>query len=193
MSSVSNVIELPVRHDYDERVSLEYDIVLALATADRLSSGIGQVVERIRRDSGAGRVEWWAAADDGVVPVGGSSQRCVAAFDLDAHRRGDEGVQHQRLEDVAAQVGVVPLVASQQLDLELVADVLTPQTRSAAFFASRFSRRLPAVPRSVTAPSSNIRLREQLVGDIGHQFLVRRDSRLSVVARSQPAVDRAGL
>jgi hypothetical protein len=40
MSSVSNLIELPFHHDYDEHVSLEYDIVLALATADDLASGI---------------------------------------------------------------------------------------------------------------------------------------------------------
>jgi hypothetical protein len=61
MSSVSNLIELPFHHDYDEHVSLEYDIVLALATADDLASG-DQLVERIRRDCGAARIEWWAAA-----------------------------------------------------------------------------------------------------------------------------------
>jgi len=69
MASVANVIELPVRHEYDERVSLEYDIVLALATADDLASGMGQVVERIRRDSGAAGIEWWAAADDGALEL----------------------------------------------------------------------------------------------------------------------------
>ena len=69
MASVSNVIELPVRRDHDERVSLEYDVVLALATADDLASGMGQVVERIRRDSGAARIEWWAAADDGALEL----------------------------------------------------------------------------------------------------------------------------
>jgi signal transduction histidine kinase len=69
MSSLANVIELPVRHDYDERVSLEHDIVLALATADDLASGMGQVVERIRRDSGAARIEWWAATDDGGLEL----------------------------------------------------------------------------------------------------------------------------
>jgi len=68
MSSASNVIELPLRrdHDDDERLSLEYDLVLALATADDLASGMGRVVERIRRDSGAVRIEWWAAAGDGA-------------------------------------------------------------------------------------------------------------------------------
>jgi len=69
MSSLANVIQLPVRHGYDERVSLEHDLVLTLATADDLSSGMGQVVERIRRDSGAARVEWCAAADDGALEL----------------------------------------------------------------------------------------------------------------------------
>jgi signal transduction histidine kinase len=66
MTSLANVIELPVRHDADERDSLEHDLVLALATADDLASGMGQVLDRIRRDSGAARVEWWAPADDGA-------------------------------------------------------------------------------------------------------------------------------
>jgi len=69
MSSLANVIQLPVRHQSEERDSLEYDIVLALATADDLASGMSQVVERIRRDCGAARVEWWATADDGVLEL----------------------------------------------------------------------------------------------------------------------------
>ena len=70
MSSVSNVIQLPVRHDYDERVSLEYDIVLALATADDLASAMVRVVESVHRSSGATRVEWWAKGDDGALQLG---------------------------------------------------------------------------------------------------------------------------
>ncbi len=70
MSSLANVIELPVRHDYDERVSLEYDIVLALATADDLASAMVRVVESVHRSSGATRVEWWAKADDGALQLG---------------------------------------------------------------------------------------------------------------------------
>jgi signal transduction histidine kinase len=69
MSSLANVIELPVRQEFEERDSLEHDMVLALATADDLASGMGQVVERIRRDCGAARIEWWAAADDGVLEL----------------------------------------------------------------------------------------------------------------------------
>ena len=70
MSSVSNVIQLPVRHDYDERVSLEYDIVLALATADDLASAMFRVVESVHHSSGATRVEWWATGDDGALQLG---------------------------------------------------------------------------------------------------------------------------
>ena len=70
MSSVSNVIQLPVRHDYDERVSFEYDIVLALATADDLASAMVRVVESVHRSSGATRVEWWATGDDGALQLG---------------------------------------------------------------------------------------------------------------------------
>ena len=69
MSSVSNVIEFPVRREYDEHDSLEHDVVLALATADDLAEGMVGVVERIHRDSGAARVEWWAADDDGALEL----------------------------------------------------------------------------------------------------------------------------
>jgi signal transduction histidine kinase len=69
MSSVSNVIEFPVRRGYDERDSLEHDVVLALATADDLAAGMDGVVERIHRDSGAARVEWWATDDDGALEL----------------------------------------------------------------------------------------------------------------------------
>jgi signal transduction histidine kinase len=66
MSSLANVIELPVRQELEERDSLEHDIVLALATADDLASGMDAVVGRIRRDSGATRAEWWAKDEDGA-------------------------------------------------------------------------------------------------------------------------------
>ena len=69
MSALANVIELPVRQDFDERDSLEHDLVLALATADDLASGMDAVVGRIRRDSGAARAEWWAKDEDGVFEL----------------------------------------------------------------------------------------------------------------------------
>ncbi len=69
MSSLANVIDLPVRHELAELHSLEHDTVLALATADDLASGMGQVVEQLRRDSGALGVEWWSAADDGELEL----------------------------------------------------------------------------------------------------------------------------
>jgi signal transduction histidine kinase len=67
LSSVSNVIEFPVRHDHDAR--LEHDLVLALATADDLASGMVGVADRIRRTAGAAGVEWWARSDDGVLEL----------------------------------------------------------------------------------------------------------------------------
>jgi signal transduction histidine kinase len=69
MSSLANVIELPVREEFEERDSLEHDLVLALATADDLASGIDTVVGRIRRDSGAARAEWWAKDEDGALEL----------------------------------------------------------------------------------------------------------------------------
>jgi signal transduction histidine kinase len=65
MSSLATVIDFPARHELAEPHSLEHDAILALATADDVASGMGRVVEQIRRDSGALGVEWWAAADDG--------------------------------------------------------------------------------------------------------------------------------
>jgi signal transduction histidine kinase len=69
MSSLAEVIELPVGQDVDELDSLEHDTVLTLATADDLASGMDAVVERIRRDSGAARAEWWAADGDGALEL----------------------------------------------------------------------------------------------------------------------------
>jgi signal transduction histidine kinase len=69
MSSLANVIELPVRQEFKERGSLQSDMVLALATADDLASGMDAVVGRIRRDSGAARAEWWAEDEDGALEL----------------------------------------------------------------------------------------------------------------------------
>jgi signal transduction histidine kinase len=69
MSSLANVIELPVRQEFEERESLGHDLVLALATADDLASGMGAVVGRIRRDSGAARADWWAKDEDGALEL----------------------------------------------------------------------------------------------------------------------------
>jgi signal transduction histidine kinase len=69
MSSLANVIELPVRQELEERESLGHDLVLALATADDLASGMGAVVGRIRRDSGAARAEWWAKDEDDALEL----------------------------------------------------------------------------------------------------------------------------
>ena len=69
MSSLANVIELPVRQEFEERDSLEHDMVLALATADDLASGMDAVVGRIRRDAAAARAEWWAKDEDGALEL----------------------------------------------------------------------------------------------------------------------------
>jgi signal transduction histidine kinase len=69
MSSLANVIELPIRQEFEEHDSLERDMVLALATADELASGMDAVVGRIRRDSGAARAEWWAEDEDGGLEL----------------------------------------------------------------------------------------------------------------------------
>src|SRR5215204_6197421 len=69
MSSLANVIELPVRQEFEERDSLEHDMVLALATADDVASGMDAVVGRIRRDSAAARAEWWAKDEDGALEL----------------------------------------------------------------------------------------------------------------------------
>ena len=67
MSALANVIELPVRPQLEGHDSIEHDLVLALATADDLASGLDAVVGRIRCDSGATRAEWWAEDEDGAL------------------------------------------------------------------------------------------------------------------------------
>jgi signal transduction histidine kinase len=69
MSALANVIELPFRQEVEGRDSIEHDLVLALATADDLASGLDAVVGRIRRDSGATRAEWWAKDEDGLFEL----------------------------------------------------------------------------------------------------------------------------
>ena len=69
MSALASVIELPVRPELEERDSLEHDIVLDLATADDLASGMDAVVRRVRRDSAAAKAEWWAEDDDGALEL----------------------------------------------------------------------------------------------------------------------------
>jgi signal transduction histidine kinase len=69
MSALANVVELPLRREVRDRDSIEHDLVLELATADDLASGLDAVVRRIRRDSGATRAEWWAKDEDGVFEL----------------------------------------------------------------------------------------------------------------------------
>jgi hypothetical protein len=69
MSSLASVIELPVRQEFEERDSLEHEMVLALATADDLASGMDAVVGRVRRDSAAASAEWWATDEDGALEL----------------------------------------------------------------------------------------------------------------------------
>jgi signal transduction histidine kinase len=69
MSSFASVIELPVRQEFETHESIEHELVLALATADDLASGMEAVVGRIRRDSGATRGEWWARGEDGALEL----------------------------------------------------------------------------------------------------------------------------
>jgi signal transduction histidine kinase len=78
-SSASNVIEFPVRNDQAERQSLERDIVLELATADDVASGMAHVVERIRRDSGAAGIQWWAMGDDGALELAAATGTALGA------------------------------------------------------------------------------------------------------------------
>jgi signal transduction histidine kinase len=65
VSSLANVIEFPVRQVGDGH--LERDIVLDLATADDLASGMDRVAERIRRSARASGVQWFAVGDDGAL------------------------------------------------------------------------------------------------------------------------------
>jgi signal transduction histidine kinase len=69
MAALANVIELPVRQEFEERDSFEHDLVVALATADDLASGMDAVVGLIRRDSGAARAEWWAKDEHGALEL----------------------------------------------------------------------------------------------------------------------------
>jgi signal transduction histidine kinase len=80
-STASNVVEFPVRHDHAERESLEHEIVLDLATADDVAAGMVSVVERIRRDSGAAGVEWWAMGDDGGLELAAAAGIALGARD----------------------------------------------------------------------------------------------------------------
>jgi signal transduction histidine kinase len=69
MSSLASVIEFPVRQEVEDRDSLEHEMLLALATADDLASGMDAVVGRVRRDSAAASAEWWAEDEDGALEL----------------------------------------------------------------------------------------------------------------------------
>src|SRR5262249_55063894 len=69
MSTTANVIAFPLRDEVAERASLEHDVVLTLATADDLASGMRGVIERLCHDSRAAGVEWWTTGDDGLAEL----------------------------------------------------------------------------------------------------------------------------
>jgi signal transduction histidine kinase len=74
----ANVIEFPLHRDHRGSNSLAHEIVLELATADDVASGMARVVEWVRAGSGAAGAEWWATGDDGatleLVAVEGTSR-----------------------------------------------------------------------------------------------------------------------
>jgi signal transduction histidine kinase len=121
MAAVSNVIELPFRHDYDDPDALELDIVFTLATADDLAAGMRRVVEWARRASNAARVEWWAMGDDDAVEL-------VAAAGSPSGTRQNLQVEH---------AGVFVLHGAR----------LEPQTASALMSLSPIIRRRAAEER----------------------------------------------
>jgi len=82
VSAVAETVESPVRSHVRagsralhlaegplERVPLEQEAVVELATADDVASATAGVVAVIRRHTGASRVEWWAPADDGDLEL----------------------------------------------------------------------------------------------------------------------------
>jgi signal transduction histidine kinase len=85
MSALANVVELPLRQEVEDRDSIEHDLVLALATADDLASGLDAVVGRIRRESRATRAEWWSKDEDGMfelVAVAGIARGAAQSLPL---------------------------------------------------------------------------------------------------------------
>jgi signal transduction histidine kinase len=75
--SAAKVVEFPARR-LDEQ-QLEHELVLALATADDVESGMARVVERTRHASAAAGVEWWGTDEGGtlelVVAAGAARRR----------------------------------------------------------------------------------------------------------------------
>lgn len=78
-SAASAVIEFPIRQDHREGESLEHQLVLELATADDVSSGMARVVERVRSDSGAAGAEWWAMGDDDALELAATTGTALGA------------------------------------------------------------------------------------------------------------------
>ncbi|HEX9379228.1 MAG TPA: hypothetical protein VF872_06525 [Gaiellaceae bacterium] len=78
------------------------------------------VVDDLERTDDVGRDELRLVTL--VLPVGGTGERDEAVIDLRIDGVRDEAVQHERLEHVAANLGVCALLVVHQLHLQLVVD-----------------------------------------------------------------------
>jgi hypothetical protein len=61
MPPASNLIEVPVHGVHAAHEALSRDLLEAIAPAGDAATGMGRVVDRVRREARAGGVEWWGA------------------------------------------------------------------------------------------------------------------------------------
>src|SRR5262249_16283230 len=76
VSALAHPVELPARPPF------QYDLAFELATASDLGSGLARVLSKVRRASGAVRVEWWEG--DEFVAADGLGRGGRRLFDLGA-------------------------------------------------------------------------------------------------------------
>jgi len=93
-----------------ERVPLEQEALVALATADDVASGTAAVADAVRRHTGASRVEWWAPAGDGDLALVASAGNGVGRREDVALGRGGVLAVYGGCLDAHLASGLAPLM-----------------------------------------------------------------------------------
>src|SRR3954447_6611523 len=154
------------------------DLLLDVARARRRVGEVDVVLDRDDSQQVAGNEVRLVAL---VLPVDRSGERDDTVLDPGVDAGRHQGVQHQRLQDVAAQVGVLTALLSHELHVDLVLDGHGPPDPLRRLLglpllaeaAHRSAQGHYAVVRAHRDRLGvDLRVPEQLVDDVGHQFLV---------------------
>jgi signal transduction histidine kinase len=152
-----------------ERVLLEHRAVLELATADDLSAGMTSVAALVRGVTGAARVEWWAAGEDGEAALVAADGRGIGVrHELELGRAGFFALfgGHREARLAASLAPLEPIVRRRAAEERLARTTVELARRNEALedFAALVAHELKAPLHAALAAADPFAHVEQALG-----------------------------